>query len=146
MMNGDAMAEAVSRYRQMGAEALALANAADDRGMRVSHLGAAMHWLGLADDMEKFAAGREGAVRHHEVHDLARPGQDERRKNFELRQVIDEYLRMAAKAEESAVQAISPALREEYRGVAQSWMALASQLAGRPLANPAVSRTADAAE
>ena len=133
MTNADAMSEAVIRYRRMGTEALAHANAAEDRALRVSHLGAAMHWLGLADDMEKFAAGREGTVRQHQLHELARPEQDERRKNFELRQIIDEYLRMAQKAEASARNAVSAELREEYRAVAQSWLDIASELAGRPL-------------
>ena len=60
---------------------------------------------------------------------------NERRKDHQLRQMIDEYTRMAKDARQSAETAASPRIKAELNAIANSWDALAAELAGRgPLA------------
>ena len=55
----------------------------------------------------------------------------ERRKDYELRQIVDEYRRMGREAHESAAKARDARTRAEFSAIADSWNALADDLSGR---------------
>jgi hypothetical protein len=55
----------------------------------------------------------------------------ERRKDHQMRQMIDEYRRLAGDARQNAGSARSDRIRAELTAMAKSWDALAEELAGR---------------
>jgi hypothetical protein len=57
----------------------------------------------------------------------------ERRKDYELRQIVDEYRRMGREANENAAKARDARTRAEFTAIAESWNALAEDLAGRAM-------------
>ena len=57
----------------------------------------------------------------------------ERRKDYELRQIVDEYRRMSREAHDNAQKARDARTRAEFTAIADSWNALADDLAGRAM-------------
>jgi hypothetical protein len=112
-----------TRYRQLAEDA--------ERQARETTGKAREAYLLLAEKVTKRAEESEQALSRGP--EAVQPHARERRSDYELRQVVEEYRHMAARAEESARSATTDALRAQHLEAARSWYALAEELTGRPM-------------